>query len=76
MVDFKTPGDCAAARDIRAGSQRYGFRNNAKGETRQVQCELCSRWCYKADRCNLFKGLPQRRTRKSAQRTGVTHEKV
>lgn len=67
MSEFADPRQCIDERDRAATHARYGVTKKAKGETRQVQCAKCLRWCYLADRCNLFDGLPQRRSSRDSE---------
>lgn len=50
---FLEPEHCALSRDRHAELGRP-LPEKKPGE-RQYKCEWCGRWCYEANRCNLFR---------------------
>lgn len=58
-MNFLKPEHCVLNRD-RTPWNPNRKTSKAKGERQQYQCAKCLRWCYMADRCNLFEALPKR----------------
>jgi hypothetical protein len=50
-MNFIKPEHCKLNRDRLADLGRLPPKK--RGE-KQQRCELCRRWCYESDRCNLF----------------------